>query len=342
MEQPHVAEPAVQFAVMREGGQLAEVVTTSSAINHFLQLVRRTRAYHTWVSYAHDLKAFFAVVRKPPEAVTRADCVAFIAHQDQAGHSSATVNRRLAAVSSLFRELQLLDPDRFRTNPIQPGPRHRRPREPRQSLYRRQAFRIPEVLTTDELRTFFAVLPTWRDRTLVLLLWISCLRVSEAVAIRFQDIECSQRRIAIAPSKGGHPRTVYMDESTFAALGRYLDTERRDLFPEVDAVFIAFKGPAHGRPLSVNALQHLIRYYAHACGLPQLHAHLFRHTGITQLIQQGMAEPAVRQFVGHHRPESLVPYLHLVDRYVAAEFDRVQGAFDWTHGLADALEGGNV
>jgi integrase len=54
--------------------------------------------------------------------------------------------------------------------------------------------------------------------------------------------------------------------------------------PEDDprnAAVVAFKGRAH------------------------LHAHLFRHTGITQLVHQGMAEPTVHQLVGHRHPDSL-------------------------------------
>jgi integrase len=119
-----------------------------------------------------------------------------------------------------------------------------------------------------------------------------------------------------------------MDQLTFAALNRYLDDERGALFPDVDQVFVAFKGKARGRPLSVNAVQKMIRYYAEKRGLSHLHAHLFRHTGITQLVQQGMPEPAIRDMVGHRSPDSLSPYLHLCDEYVQAEFERAQMALD--------------
>jgi integrase len=118
-----------------------------------------------------------------------------------------------------------------------------------------------------------------------------------------------------------------MEPSTFAALNRYLDTERRALAPDVNDVFVALKGVARGRSLSANAVQQGIRYYAAKCGAPELHAHLFRHTGITQLLQHGMAEPALRASVGHRRPESLLPYLHLADRYIEDEFRRAQDAF---------------
>jgi site-specific recombinase XerD len=320
------AEAPVRFTICWEKGRVTEVSTTSSLVNQFLDLVKMKGAYNTWVSYAHDLKLFFEVTGKSPEAITRADCVAFMKRQDAAGYSSATINRHLAAVSSLFNEIQLLDPARFCHNPVHPHRRWQASRQRSQSLYRKQPQRVPDILSQVDLRTFFHAVRTWRDRTLVLLMWMSCLRVSEAVAIRLQDLECSRRSIRIPLSKGYNTRMIFMDQLTFISLNRYLDKERQNLFPEVDHLFVAFRGKARGAPLTVNAVQKLIRYYAEQCGLSHLHAHLFRHTGITQLIQHGMPEPALRNMVGHRSVEALAPYLHLCDEFVQEEFERAQAA----------------
>ena len=131
-----------------------------------------------------------------------------------------------------------------------------------------------------------------------------------------------------------------MDPLTFAALNRYLDQERRNLFPDVDQLFVAFKGQARGRPLTVNAVQKMLCYYAERCQLPHLHAHLFRHTGITQLVQHGMAEPAIRKLVGHRSPESLIPYLHLADEFVETEFEQAQVGLNPSTWLDVSLPGG--
>jgi integrase len=245
--------------------------------------------------------------------------------QDRAGLSRLSTNRRLAAVSSLFAELNLLDPITFPINPVYPLQRDRATRRRSLSLYRKQPDRVPDIITEQNLQAFFEVLPSWRDRTLMLLMWISCLRISEAVSICFEDIECSNRSIHIRHGKGNLARTVYMDRYTFAALNKYLDEERGDLFPDIDEIFVAFKGRACGQALSVNALQHAIDYYATKSGI-SLHAHLFRHTGITALVQQGMSEPAIRKLVGHRNAQSLEPYLHLSDRFVETEFARTQTA----------------
>jgi len=317
-------KPAVCFTIEWERNRVVKVITNSSLINHFLDLMQASRAHNTWVNYTHDLKVFFQVIPKTPETITRTDCLDFMMQQSQDGYADTTINRRLAAVSSLFNELCLLQPDLFPINPIHPQTRQRHLRRGNQNLYRKQAQRIPKVFSEKELHTFLEVLPSWRDRALVLLMWISCLRVSEVVAIRFEDLECSHRRIHIPASKGQQGRMVFMDPLTFSVLNRYLDEERKNQFPSVAQVFVAFKGRTCGLALTVNAVQKMIRYYAAKCGLKDVHAHRFRHTGITHLVQQGMSEPAIRSMVGHRSPDSLTPYLHLSDDFVEKEFEQAQ------------------
>ncbi len=333
-------KPVVLFSIVREKDRVREISTTSPFVNHFLELMKISRAYNTWASYAQDLKVFFKTIAKLPEAITRADCLEFMKQQDQAGCSRATINRRLAAVSALFNELCMLEPERFLRNPVYPRDRNRGSERVGQSLYLKQAQPIPQILSGDELRAFFGTLCCWRDRALVLLMWISCLRIGEVVNICFQDIECSRRSIHLPVTKGNHPRTVFMDPLTFSALNQYLDLERKNFFPAVPQIFIAFKGPARGTPLSVNAVQKMIGYHAGICTLSGLHAHLFRHTGITQLVQQGMPEPAIRDLVGHRNPNSLTPYLHLCDQFVETEFERAQAGLDLAAWLEIVQPGG--
>jgi len=237
--------PDILFTVVRAGGKIVDVQTTSPEINHFLRVLKLTRAHNTWLNYALDLKLFFRIVQVPPHKIGRPECLSFIEHQDREGRAEATINRRLAAVTSLFDELHLLDPKRFPHNPVYPFQRSRHERRRRASLYRKQPQRIPDVLAAEQLQTLFRSVHTWRDRTLMLLMWVSCLRISEALAIQFDDIECSDRSIQIRTGKGGHPRTVYMDALTLEARNRYLDYERRDLWlaPQIEQVYLTGKMP---------------------------------------------------------------------------------------------------
>lgn len=322
----------VTIALRWEHGKLAQVEAMCADqagardIGGFLEFVHVRNPYNTWVNYACDLKVFFATVRKPPDQVTRADCVAFMRLQGNANRAVNTINRRLAAVSSLFDELLLRDPTRYTDNPVAS-----RLRKNTRRLYKRAPRRDPDIIPNDDLHTLFDALPTWRDRALLLLQWKSCLRISEALGIRFDDVECSHKRVTIRDSKNHESRDVYMDTETFTAFNRYLDKERIQLehanaVVDTNAVFLAFRGRNRGQQLSVNAYQKLLVYYVVSCHLDHLHAHLLRHTGITHLLEQGMSEAAVRKLVGHKRPESLIPYTHLTDRFTEREFERAAPA----------------
>ncbi|MEZ4620504.1 MAG: site-specific integrase [Caldilineaceae bacterium] len=191
--------------------------------------MKLTQSYNTWVNYVFDLKCFFTVTCKLPSAITRADCLAFMQAQDQAGYAEATINRRLAAVSSLFNE----HPVGCGAIPITPS--ITRPLKYRVINQSKACIAVKHngCLTfcpKTSCKPFLLPSPVGRPHTLVLLMWVSCLRIGEAVAVRFQDIECSRRnRLPVA--KWGNVRTVFMDPTTFNSLNRYLDEERKDLFP---------------------------------------------------------------------------------------------------------------
>ena len=69
--------------------------------------------------YANDLKLFFAWAGKPPGAITLLDMDAYIEHCQGLGHAVATINRRLAALSSFYQFLAL-EADDAPPNPILP------------------------------------------------------------------------------------------------------------------------------------------------------------------------------------------------------------------------------
>jgi len=53
-----------------------------------------------------------------------------------------------------------------------------------------------------------------------------------------------------------------------------------------------------------------------------------------------MPEAAIRDMVGHHSPDSLIPYLHLCDEFVETEFERAQNALNPSLWLEGSCSGG--
>jgi site-specific recombinase XerD len=165
----------IHFTFTYRKGKIVEVSTTSPLVDHFLNKVKLTQSYHTWVNYAYDLKQFFSVVCKPLETINRQDCGAFMEQQDSIGMMSPTINRRLATMSSFFNELNLTSADRFPRNPVNPLWRDQDRRRRRKSLYRKEPERIPDIINIKDLQVFFDALPRARVACHEQCTWITTL-----------------------------------------------------------------------------------------------------------------------------------------------------------------------
>ena len=129
-----------------------------------------------------------------------------------------------------------------------------------------------------------------RDRVLVLLCGHAGLRVSEAVALRWTDIDLPNRVLRVRHGKGGKQRTANLSERLRAAL---------------DAL-----GPADGRVLAwsdVRARARLQQVCIKA-NVPYKGIHALRHYAGTRLMQQTKSLEDVARHLGHSSIETTRVY----------------------------------
>jgi integrase/recombinase XerD len=103
--------------IAREGDGADIYVVGHQLVDEFLEFAAGRARPNTVRAYAHDLRAFFTVVAKDPVDVRAADVLGFVNTQRRAragaenvvrisdggsGLSSATIRRRLAAVSAFY------------------------------------------------------------------------------------------------------------------------------------------------------------------------------------------------------------------------------------------------
>ena len=81
-------------------------------IEQFVNWVRRRNPQaRTWRDYGYDLSQFAAIVGDcSPNTVTFHDVDRFVIAQGQQGYKAATINRRLAAITSLYTFLSDEEP----------------------------------------------------------------------------------------------------------------------------------------------------------------------------------------------------------------------------------------
>jgi site-specific recombinase XerD len=271
-------------------------------VDRFVNWIRRRNAdARTWRDYRYDLTQFLAVVGdRPPGAITFHDVDRFVIQQAERGFKPATINRRLAAIMSLYTFLS--DDDPTLVCPV---------------LLRRHFLRAPQRLPRpvphDDLGKFFAVIDDARDRAMFVLMLRCGLRIGEVADLKLSDLYLNEERPRlVAHGKGSKERSVYLSPQAERTLRTYL-TQR----PRVacDVVFLSYQGAG----MSTTAIhKRLMRYRARAS--VTLTAHRLRHTFADDLVSVDVPVTTIQKLLGHAWLETTQTYVAANDRQVQADY----------------------
>jgi len=190
-------------------------------VDDYLEFLGGRCRPNTVLAAGYDLKVFFTVVGKAPEAVVPADVLAFITAQrtggavdrvlarvasvgEPAGVSTSMVARRLSIISGFFAFLQARGD--VAANPVPRGlPTRRERSRPGQGVpLTRRVRRLPRILTPGEVDALTGALRTHRDAAMIAAMVLGGLRRCEVLGLRMEDLRVAERRVFIADGKGGH------------------------------------------------------------------------------------------------------------------------------------------
>jgi len=357
---PHLGQGSGEDGVLTEGGaaavtfmpclvrssrksELRSITLGHPLVDDYLAFVGARARPNTWLAHAYDLKVFFSVVAKEPDAVTTADVLGFIEAQraprrgakvvrledGEAGVAARTIRRRLSTLSGFYAYLMARGDTAVAANPVPQGlaTRGRRGGRGRRGVpLVRTPRTLPRILEPEEVDAFLGALRTRRDRAMVEVMVLGGLRRCEVLGLRLSDLNPGERRVFVAEGKGGHQRIVPVSGRFFATVGQYLHEERPQC--ATDRVFVVLKGPRRGQPLTAAGLDQVVRGARGRCGLDGLSCHQLRHTCLTRLREAGMALEAVQAQAGHRSIESTRVYLHLANDWLAGEYHRAAEAIE--------------
>ena len=149
-----------------------------------------------------------------------------------------------------------------------------------------------------------------RTRALLVVLWRSGLRVSEALALEERDLDATAGSITVRVGKGGKRRIVGMDPWAWNQLEPWLE-ERLD-YPR-GPVFCVIQGPTAGRHLSASAVRSNLRTLAARCGVRRRIApHQLRHCHAIELVREGVPVHILQRQLGHANLAVTTVYLSAV------------------------------
>jgi integrase len=160
-----------------------------------------------------------------------------------------------------------------------------------------------------------------RNRALIMLLYRSGLRVSEALSIRAADVNLDSHSIRLLDTKSGQPQTRGYHPDASDALARWMD-KRRELGLRNGKLFCTLDGS----PVSANYVRNMLHRLGEKAGIEKrVHPHGLRHTFADELQRNGADIVTISKLLGHSSIAVTARYLdHLTNAQAVERLQTIQ------------------
>jgi site-specific recombinase XerD len=278
--------------------------------------IEKGRSVKTVENYDHYLSRFFSDAKiLLPSEITEVAVRDFRMKLNRLNLKRKTQNYYLIALRSFLKFL------RKRRIPTL---------EPEQIELAKVPMRDLDLITEDELSRLMCSpkgdsLPSLRDRTILLLLFSTGLRVSELCGLN-RDIDITRREFSVR-GKGEKVRVVFVSEAAAAAIKVYLAARN-----DVDhALFIRI--PRNGvfsksddLRLTPRSIERTIKAHSIAAGITRkVTPHVVRHSFATDLLRNGADLRSVQALLGHAHIGTTQIYTHVTDKHLKDIHKRFHG-----------------
>ena len=258
---------------------------------------RRSGSRRTSGEYARILARFFGGLGKTPDQVMPDEVFAFAYGPGPSGRepSPATVNLRLAALSSLYGFLNRMGlTDRNPTDRVQRS---------------RQEPPPPRGLDCTEIKRLLAAVPDTRaglrDRAIILTFLLTGRRRGEILGLTAGDLSRNGTVFYAYRGKGGIHRRRELPEPCLSAILAALRA-RGKMLSEMTPDEPLFDVSAHGFYLN-------LRRYLRKAGLPESGVHILRHSAAKLRRDVGQSVEEVSRFLDHSNLAVTTTYLRRLE-----------------------------
>lgn len=180
----------------------------------------------------------------------------------------------------------------------------------------RKEHKLPEVLSTDEIKQLFAAVENKKHRTILMLGYSAGLRLGEIIRLKINDIDRDRMQIRVIQSKGKKDRYTKLSVKFLAVMDEYTE--------EYHPKEYLFEG-ADGDDYSPRSIQNMIRdIVAKTTIKKHVTMHTLRHTFATHSLENGVDLRYIQAMLGHESSKTTEIYTHVTTR----GFDQIKSPLD--------------
>ena len=268
--------------------------------------VDRSLSRNTLSAYLSDLKKLISFCEnKDLINLDKKTILDFINNLSTAGLSPRSTARTISSLKTFYKQ-QVLN-ETMRSNPMQ------------SIKTPKLAKKLPDVLSLEEIVKMmdsidFSKLSGERDKTIIMLLYGSGLRVSELVSLKINDLFVDEGFIKVR-GKGNKERLVPIGAKTINQVSCYVESYRNKVAKADSKNYLILN--QRGGGLSRVSVFNLIKKLAVEAGIKKaISPHTLRHSFATTLIEAGANLRAVQQMLGHESITTTEIYTHLDKAYL--------------------------
>ena len=172
--------------------------------------------------------------------------------------------------------------------------------------------KIHHYLTYEEFVSIGKHVNDFRIKVIMWLCYDAGLRCQEALNLKLDDLDFSNKTIRITNSKNNKSRLAHISPMIEKYLNEYLNKYRLD---RNDSLFL-FPGYNPSRPLYYSNVQLLFKRAVDKAGLTGVTLHTLRHAYVSMLFENGVAPETIQRILGHSSITTTTNYIVLTPSYL--------------------------
>ncbi|WP_223256137.1 tyrosine-type recombinase/integrase [Flavobacterium laiguense] len=179
-------------------------------------------------------------------------------------------------------------------------------------LYPRKEFRLPEILSQEQVIHLLESIKNPKHKLVIGLFYGTGMRLGELCGLKMECIDRKNFQIKIEGGKGNKDR--------FTLLPKHLLPEMEAYYRHYRPKIYLFEGHKLGLPHNERSIQDAVRKAMKDSGLERFgfSSHSLRHSFATHLLDQGNDIHTIKELLGHSKIETTMIYLHLQQKKRAA------------------------